>query len=73
MNEISFSDTLVEIYISKSKTDIYRRGNKVVIAKTGNKLCPVNFLIKYIEATNLNLHSCEYLFTSIQFNKSENS
>jgi hypothetical protein len=53
MNEISFSDTLVEINISKSKTDIYRRGNKVVIAKTGNKLCPVNFLIKYIEATNL--------------------
>lgn len=70
MNDISFSDTHVEINISKSKTDIYRRGNKVVIAKTGNKLCPVNFLKKYIEAANLTLHSCEYLFTSIQFIKS---
>ena len=33
-------------------------------------MCPVNFLIKYIEAANLNLHSCEYVFTSIQFIKS---
>jgi diphthamide biosynthesis methyltransferase len=62
MNDISSSDTHVEINISKSKTDIYRRGNKVVIAKTGNKLCPVKFLKKYIEAANLNLHSCIFIY-----------
>lgn len=53
MKDLFFFNTHVEVVVPKSKTDIYRRGNKVLIAKTGNKLCPVTFLLRYIEAASL--------------------
>lgn len=64
-----FFDTHVEVIVPKSKTDIYRRGNKVLIAKTGNKLCPVTFLLRYINSASFSKNSSEFLFTSIQFCK----
>lgn len=55
--------------VPKSKTDIYRRENTVLIAKAGNKLCPVTFLLRYINSTSFSKNSKEYLSTSIQFCK----
>ena len=67
MNNLEFQDTHVKITIEKSKTDMYRRGSSVIIAKTDNDLCPVFWLKRYIELTDLKYNSDEYKFWSLSF------
>ena len=64
MSNLEFQDTHVKITIEKSKTDMYmyRRGSSVIIAKTDNDLCPLFWLKRYIELTELKYNSDEYIF-----------
>ena len=70
MTNIAFYDTHIEILVETSKTDIYRQGNKVVIVRTNTETCPVLFLRRYCTLAGLNLDSSEYMFRSLQYNKS---
>ena len=70
MTNIAFYDTHIEILVETSKTDIYRQGNKVVIVRTNTETCPVLFLRRYCTLAGLNLDSSEYIFRSLQYNKS---
>ncbi len=69
MNNLSFYDTHVKIYIESSKTDIYRQGNTVSVAKTNTDTCPVKLLAHYCKVAELRDDSDEYIFRSLQFNK----
>jgi hypothetical protein len=70
MTNIAFYDTHIEILVETSKTDIHRQGNTVVIARTNTETCPVLFLRRYCTLAGLNLDSNEYIFRSLQYNKS---
>lgn len=72
MCDIKWENAHIEINIPKSKTDIYRRGNSVIIAKTGNDLCPVFWLNKYIDLLGLEKIFEDYLFTAVNYLKSQN-
>ena len=67
LKDLHFSNTHVEVKLSKSKTDTYRKGSSVIIARTGNILCPVTWLNRYIETAKFTFGSDEFLFTSVQF------
>jgi integrase len=67
MNNLEFQDAHVKITIAKSKTDMYRIGSSVIITKTDNDLCPVFWLKRYIELTDLKYNSDEYIFRSLSF------
>jgi hypothetical protein len=68
MNNLEFQDTHVKITIEKSKTDMHRRrGSSVIIAKTDNDLCPLFWLKRYIELTDLKYNSDEYIFRYLRF------
>ena len=71
MNNLEFQDAHVKITIAKSKTDMYRIGSSVIITKTDNDLCPVFWLKRYIEFTDLKYNSDEYIFRSLSFFKSK--
>jgi hypothetical protein len=64
-------DSHVELTLVQSKTDIYWRGIIVVIAKTRNDLCPVTWLKKYVQLTDLNSNSEFFLCRSLCFLKSQ--
>jgi hypothetical protein len=67
MKNLGFQDAYVKITIAKSKTDMYMIGSSVIITKTDNDLCPVFWLKRYIELTDLKYNSDEYIFRSLSF------
>ena len=67
--DVSFCDSLVKIYVYKSKTDVYRDGAYVLLAKTGYVSCPFNLLRRYVSAANLDLSSSLPFFRSLYFLK----
>ena len=67
MNNLEFQDAHVKITIAKSKTDMYRIGSSVIITKTDNDLCPVYWLKRYVEFTDLKYNSDKYIFRSLSF------
>jgi hypothetical protein len=67
MKNLEFQDAHVKITIAKSKTDMNRIGSSVIITKTDNDLCPVFWLKRYIELTDLKYNSDEYVFGSLSF------
>jgi integrase len=71
MNNLEFQDAHIKITIAKSKTDMNRIGSSVIITKTDNDLCPVFWLKRYIELTDLKYNSDEYIFRSLSFFKSK--
>ena len=73
MKHLTFFASHVEINIESGKTDVYRRGNSIVIAKTSTDLCPVKWLLKYIDLAELSYNSDDFIFRSIRFLKSSNT
>lgn len=66
---ITFFVSYMSILLEKSKTDIYRRGSTVIISKTGGNLCPVKWLLRYMQLANIELDSDQYIFRALCFLK----
>jgi hypothetical protein len=49
---------------------IKQLGNKIVLARSITETCPVLFLRRYCFLVGPNLDSTEYIFRSLQYNKS---
>lgn len=62
--DLTFSDSLVQIFIPKSKTDIFRLGHKLLIARTGKETCLENH-IRISKIANKE----EFLFRALQYKK----
>ncbi len=72
--DIQLHTTLVNIFISKSKTDIFRQGAWVLIAATNSPTCPVSMLKKYLTVAELMDDDSDegFLFRPCNYIKSEN-
>ncbi|CAC5425100.1 unnamed protein product [Mytilus coruscus] len=66
---INIFDSHMSILLEKSKTDIYRRGSSVIISKTGGNLCPVKWLLKYLQLANIEVDSDQYIFRALCYLK----
>ncbi|CAC5380035.1 unnamed protein product [Mytilus coruscus] len=66
---ITIFDSYMSILLEKSKTNIYRRGSSVIISKTGGNLCPVKWLLKYLQLANIELDSDQYIFRALCYLK----
>ena len=63
----------MKIFIEQSKTDVYREGHFVFIARVDSPIGPVNILNLYVERSNIDRNSSEFLFRAVSFCKSINS
>lgn len=66
--DLTFSDSIVQIFIPKSKTDIFRQGHKLLIARTGKETCPVVCLENHIRISKI-ANKEEFLFRALQYKK----
>ena len=64
-----FHESYVDVFIEKSKCDHLREGHIVKISKTGSTACPIYWLRKYLDATNLNHHPDGYIFCRLHKTK----
>ena len=67
-NDLTFSEGFARIIIPKSKNDQYRDGSEILLSELDSIACPVKALRKYIEVSNVNLHSNDYLFKGMYRN-----
>ncbi|XP_033728368.1 integrase/recombinase xerD homolog [Pecten maximus] len=71
-SDISFEDSFMVIFISRSKTDKFNAGSSVVIAATHNKTCPVEMLKRNLVKGNFSHFSNDlYIFSQVCLCKSE--
>ena len=61
-NDVLFKTDHVVIKIRKSKTDQYRFGDEIVLAKLASVACPVKWLLRYYEISQIDAKSDHYLF-----------
>ena len=52
---------------------VYREGNRAIIAHTGNATCPVNMVLRYMSAADMDTNSSGLLITQLIFQKSSHS
>lgn len=69
MKDVKFHNDFISICISRSKTDQLKKGASIDIARTNNKLCPVSWLLRYVDMAGLTFSSNEYIFTRIRLCK----
>ena len=69
-SDIVFCGTYIKIFLEHSKTDKYRDGAWVFIANTGTLTCPVNMLIRYLDAAGISDDSDKFIFRQVTYFKS---
>jgi hypothetical protein len=72
-DQITVHEEYMQILLPKSKTDVYREGNLVYVARSRTKYCPVQLLLRYIEAAKIDFGSSLPLFRQLTFHKKTNS
>jgi len=63
-SDLTFFDSYLKVFISKSKTDVYRKGASVLITKTDSKLCPVKNVSLYLSKANITCQD-EFIFRAV--------
>ena len=70
LTHLTFEDGCMSIFIPRSITDIYRERNIVYINRIHNKYCPVNLVIRYVNAAGIDFKSNLPLFRSVSYHRS---
>ena len=55
IKQLRINESHLEILVPKSKTDKHREGNIVCISRISSECCPVKFLEKYLQKTNIEI------------------
>ena len=55
IKHLRINESHVEILVPKSKTDQHREGHIVYISRVSSECCPVKFLEKYLQKTNIEI------------------
>ena len=63
--DIIINNTLLSIFIEKSKTDVYREGSWVYFTKLDAALCPTELVSEYIKKGNIRGNCQKYIFRGI--------
>ena len=53
VDDITFFDTHMTLFIEHSKTDVYREGRTLIVSKVASAICPVETLLCYIRQAHL--------------------
>ena len=70
---VTFHDSCMSIFLSRSKTDQLHVGSSVVIAKTGHVTCPNTMLLRSASMAQVDLSSEQYIFGALTFHRRTNS
>ena len=62
---LTFADSMMMLYLPRSKTDQLGKGNELVIARTGSDTCPVSMLEQCMEMARIPRNSRLFLFRHI--------
>ena len=68
--DIIINNTLLSIFIEKSKTDVYREGSWVYFTKLDAALCPTELVSEYIKKGNIRGNCQKYIFKGVITTKS---
>ena len=71
--KIKFRDEYMEIVPPKSKTDAYGEVNAIYVARSKTRYCPVQLLLRYMNAAKIDFERTLPSFRQLTFHKKTNN
>lgn len=69
-SDVIFEESLITIFIERSKTDIYRDGQWKVIARTESEMCSVKYLEMFFKWCGFSSNGSDFIFRNMSKTKS---
>lgn len=68
-SDVIFEESLITIFIERSKTDIYRDGQWKVIARTESEMCSVKYLEMFFKWCGFSSNGSDFIFRNMSKTK----